>query len=164
MKNFIATLLSLTVLIQITPAVSAKPKGNWNAVIALANRSIAVETTNGETHYGLLQSADDAVIVVQIAGTEDFTTQEMSLRRVEVRKLWRAKLRFGEKNIAKCAWIGAGVGFGATVVTLSAVAGKENADRALGAVWLPVLGAGTGAIVGVFWKKKHKKQELVYSI
>jgi hypothetical protein len=105
MKNLIATLLSLTVLIQITPAVSAKPKGNWNAVIALANRSIAVETTNGETHYGLLQSADDAVIVVQIAGADDFTTQAVSLRREEVRKVWRTKLRFGEKiSLSALGW------------------------------------------------------------
>jgi hypothetical protein len=163
-KKFIATLLSLTVLIQITPTVSAKPKGNWNSVIALTNHSIAVETTKGETHYGLLQSADDGTMMVQIAGADDFTTQAVSLRREEVRKVWRAKLRFGEKNIAKGAWVGAGVGTAATVVTLSAVAGKENADRALGVAWLPLLGAGTGAIVGVFWKKKHKKQELVYSI
>jgi hypothetical protein len=163
-KKFIATLLSLTVLIQITPTVSAKPKGNWNSVIALTNHSIAVETTSGETHYGLQQSADDGTMMVQIAGADDFTTQAVSLRREEVRKVWRAKLRFGEKNIAKGAWVGAGVGLTATVVTLSAVSGSENADRALGAAWLPVLGAGTGAIVGVFWKKKHKKQDLVYSI
>jgi hypothetical protein len=156
-KKFIATFLSLTALIQFTPTVSAKPKGNWNSVIALTNHSIAVETTSGETHYGLLQSADDGTMMVQIAGADDFTTQAVSLRREEVRKVWRAKLRFGEKNIAKGAWVGAGVGLTATVVTLSAVSGRENADRALGAAWLPVLGAGTGAIVGVFWKKKHKK-------
>jgi translation initiation factor IF-1 len=169
-KNSIRILLGDRVSIEMLPydlsrgKITYRHRGNWNAVIALANQSIAVQTTKGETHYGLLQSADDAEIVVQIAGPEDFTTQEMSLRRDQARKVWRAKLRFDEKNIAKGAWIGAGVGFGATVVTLSAVAGKENADRALGAVWLPVLGAGLGAIVGVFWKKKHKKQDLVYSI
>ncbi len=164
MKRFMATLLTLTLLIQIAPSVSAKPKGDWDAVKALANKSIAVKTTNGETHYGLLQSADDAAILVQIAGKEDFTPQEISLRREEVQKVWHAKLRFGESNVAKGAWIGAGLGFAATVITLSAVAGQENADRALGAVWFPFLGAGIGAVAGVFWKKKHKKQELVYSI
>jgi small nuclear ribonucleoprotein (snRNP)-like protein len=164
MKKFMATLLTLTLLIQIAPAVSAKPKGSWDAVKALTNRSIAVKTTKGETYYGLLNSADDAGIAVQVAAKEDFTPQEISLRRNEVQKVWHAKLRFGESNIAKGAWIGTGVGFAATVITLSAVAGSENADRAVGAVWFPFLGAGIGAVAGVFWKKKHKKQELVYSI
>lgn len=164
MKKFMATLLTLTLLIQIVPAVSAKRKGNWDAVKALTNKSIAVKTTTGETHYGLLESADEAAIMVQIAGKDDFTPQAISLRREEVQKVWHAKLRFGESNIAKGAWIGTGVGFAATVITLSAVAGTENADRALGAVWFPFLGAGIGAIAGVFWKKKHKKQTLVYSI
>lgn len=164
MKKLTATLLTLTLLTQIAPAVSAKPKGDWNAVKALQDRSISVETKKGALYYGLLQSADDDAIVIQIAAEEDFTPHEISVRRDEVRKVWHAKLRFGEKNIAKGAWIGTGLGFVATVATLSVVAGQENADRALGAVWFPVLGAGIGAVVGAFWKKKHKKQKLVYSV
>jgi len=164
MKKLIATLLTFTLLIQFAPAVSAKPKGHWNAVKALQDQSIAVETRKGAMYYGLLQSADDAALVVQIAGPEDFTPHEISVRRDEVQKVWHARLRFGERNIAKGAWIGTGVGFVATIATLSAVAGKENADRAFGAVWFPVLGAGIGAITGAFWKKKHKKQKLVYSV
>ena len=164
MRKFAATLLSLVLLIQIAPAVSAKPKGDWNAVKALMNHSIAVRDKNGNTSYGLLQIADDDGIEIHIAGKEDFTGQQIRLRRDEVQKVWRAKLRFGESNTAKGAWIGAGLGFAATVITLTAVAGSENADRALGAVWFPVLGAGIGAITGMFRKKKHKKQELIYSL
>jgi small nuclear ribonucleoprotein (snRNP)-like protein len=164
MRKLTATLLACALLTQIGPAVSAKQKGDWNAVKALANRSVAVKTKNGKTHYGFLQAVDETDIQLQIAGEDDFTAQEISFQRDEVQKVWRAKLRFGETNIAKGAWIGAGVGFVATVATLSAVAGKENADRALFAVWFPALGAGIGAVTGALRKTKHKKQELIYSI
>ena len=164
MRKLLATLLTSLLLIEMVPLVSAKPKGDWNTVKALASHSIALKTTQGATHYGLLQSVDDASIMVQIAGKEDFTGQEVSFRREEVTKVWRAKLRFGERNIAKGGWIGAGAGFATTVLTLSALAGGENADAALFAVWFPIIGAGVGAIAGAFWKKKHKKQDLVYSV
>ena len=68
----------------LAPVVQAKPKGEWNLVKVLAGRSIAVKTTRGETHYGLLQSADDTSIVVRIAGSDDFTSQEVAFRRSEV--------------------------------------------------------------------------------
>jgi len=164
MERFTVKLLTMVLLLHIAPAVSAKPKGDWGAVKVALGHSIAVKTTNGETYYGLLRSADDTNIVVQVAGKDDFTGQEISFRRKEIQKVWRAKLRFGERNIAKAGWIGAGVGAVTTVVTLTAVAGKENADRALVSVWFPFIGAGIGAIAGAYWKKKHKKQELLYSI
>lgn len=164
MKRISATLLSLVLLVQAAPAISAKPQGDWNAVKASARHSIAVRDKNGVTSFGLLQIADDEGIEVQIAGKEDFTGQQIRLRRDEVQKVWRAKLRFGESNAAQGAWIGAGVGLAATVITYGVVAGSENADRALGASWFPILGAGIGAITGKIRKKKHKKQELIYSI
>ena len=163
MRRITATLLMFVLLMQSALAVSAKSKGDWGAVKALDKHSIAVKTNQGETHYGRLQIVDETTIVVQIAGKDDFTGQEISLHR-DVQKVRRAKLRFNEKNIAKGAWIGAGVGAVATVATLTATGGKENSDRFLFAVWFPVLGAGVGAISGAFWKKKHKKQELIYSI
>ena len=163
MKRFVATLLSLVLLVQ-TPGISAKPKADWDAVKAAAKHSIAVRDKNGNTSFGLLQVVDDDGIEVQIAGKEDFTAQQLRLRRDDVQKVWRAKLRFGESNAAKGAWIGAGIGFAATVITMSVVAGSENADRALVAGWFPILGAGIGAITGKIRKKKHKKQELIYSV
>jgi hypothetical protein len=163
MKTRIATLLTLVLLTNFFPTVSAKPKGDWNAVKALANTSIAVRTTNGETHFGLLQSADDNAITVQIAGKDDFTSQEIVFRRDEIEKVWRAKLRFGEKNIAKGALIGAGAGLGAALITASVLAKRNSDDPPVGLGAFPLYGAGSGTIVGVFWRKKHKKQELVYS-
>src|SRR5215510_145058 len=96
--------VTLLIVVLLLHTVSAKPKGDWNAVKALQNHSIAVETRTGETQYGLLQSADDSAILVHIAGEDDFTSQEINFRRDEVAKIWTAKLRFGEKNIAKGAW------------------------------------------------------------
>ena len=164
MTRLTATFLTVVLLVQIAPAVSAKSKGDWNEVKALDKHSVAVKTKRGETYYGRLQIVDENSIVVQIAGKDDFTGQEIAFHRNEVQKVWRAKLRFDVKNIAKGAWLGAGAGFVATVATLTATSGKENSDRFLWTVWLPVVGAGVGGVAGIFWKKKHKKQELIYSI
>ncbi len=163
MKKLTATLLCLILVIQTVPAISAKQTGNWNAVKALIDQPIAFKLRNRDVVFGILQFADDAVLKVQIAEKENFSSQEVNLRREEVEKVWRAKLSFGETNISKGIWIGAGVGASVTAVTLIAVSGKENADRALGVIWLPLLGAGVGALIGSIRKKKHKKQQLIYS-
>ena len=163
MKTIITTLLTLVLLINFVPIVSAKPKGDWSAVKALANTSIAVKTTNGETYFGLMQSADDIAITVQIAGSEDFTSQETVFRRNEIERVWRAKLRFGEKNIAKGTMIGAGAGLGTALITASILARRNSDDPPVGLGAFPLYGAGSGAIVGLLWKKKHQKKQLVYS-
>ena len=164
MKKLIATLLSLMLLAQIVPAVAAKQKGDWIAVKALAKTSVAVKTRSGDTHFGLLQSVDDAGIEMQLAADDDFTPQEIGLRREEVEKVWIARLRFGQKNIAKGALIGAGAGLGAAFLTAWALYEKGSADPPVGVGAFPFYGAGIGAIAGAFWKKKHKKQKLIYSV
>lgn len=158
MKKLIAILMPIVLSAQIAPVVSAKQKGDWTAVKALANQSVAVKTKTGETQYGLMQSADDAGFTVQIAEQDDFTPQEVNFKRDEVARVWRATLRFDQKNVAKGAWIGAGAGMGVSVLAATV----KGVPR-----WFalsPVYGAGAGAIAGAFWKKKHKKRELVYSI
>jgi len=164
MKKLIATLLSLVLLTQIVPAVAAKQKGDWSAVKALVKTSVAVKTRSGDTHFGLLQSVDDAGIEIQIADNENFTPQEISVRREEVEKVWIARLRFGEKNIGKGALIGASAGLGAAFLTALALHEKDSSDAPAGLGAFPLYGAGIGAIAGAFWKKKHKKRHLVYSI
>ena len=161
MSKLIATLLILALSIQ---TISAKPRGHWNAVKALASYSIAVKTKKGETLYGLLESADDTGIMLRVAGKEDFTGQGISFRREEVAKVWRAKLRFGERNVAKAAWIGTGAGVGAMLVVTAAWAAANTDSPSIAPALLPILGGVTGALAGKLWRKKHKKQELVYSI
>ena len=163
MKKLTASLLTLVLLAQIAPAVAAKQKGDWNSVKALLKTSIAVKTTSGETHFGLLQSVDDAGMEVQLAEDDDFTPQEIALRRDEVEKVWIARLRFGQKHVGKGALVGAGAGLGAAFLTALAV--HDSSDAPAGAGAFPVYGAGIGAIAGkLFWKKGHKKQKMVYSI
>jgi len=164
MKKLTTILLTFVLLLESVPTVWAKPKGDWGAVKALVNHSIAIRTRSGETKYGLMQSADDVSIRIQLAGEEDFTSQEITVRRDEVEKVWRARLRFGEKNIAKGAWIGAGAGLGGAWITAAVYAKGSDGDSAPGVVLFPLYGAAIGAFAGKFWKKRHKKQHLVYSI
>jgi hypothetical protein len=159
-----AAFLISILLIQIAPVLAAKPKGDWNAVKALIKRSVAVRTKSGETHFGLMQLADDAGIEIQIAGKDDFTSQQISVRREEVKGVWLAKLRFGQKNIGKGALIGAGSGLGVAYLTALALSARDSSDPPVGLGAFPLYGAALGAVVGQFWKKSHKKQTLVYSV
>jgi hypothetical protein len=128
MQKLISLLMTLVLLSQLVPAVSARPKGDWNAVKALVKLSVAVKTKAGETHYGMVQSVDDSGIAVQIAGQDDFTSQEINFQRDTVAKVWRARLRFGETNITKAAWIGAGlgVGVGMAAAVIKGAAGSSD--------------------------------------
>jgi len=163
MKKLTATLLTLLLIIQVTPRVSAKPKGNWDMVKALVNQPIAVRTQIGVTHFGLLQAADDKTIRIWLADDERLT-REISLRRDEVARVWLAKLRFEETNIGKGAWIGAGVGVGVGFIVAGLLASQRDASPPHGFALFPMGGAGVGALIGAFSKKKHKKQDLVYSL
>ena len=166
MKKVISILIALGLLVSIAPTASAKPKGDWAAVKAIAggqSTSIAVKTTSDKTHYGLLDSIDDSGITIQVAGWDDMTSQRITVKREQVTKVWRAQLRF-EGNVKKAAWIGAGVGVGAAFIVAGVLASKDEADAPAGAALFPLIGAGAGAVAGMFWKKKHRKLELVYSI
>jgi len=166
MKKLISILIALGLLINIAPTVSAKPKADWEAVKAIIgsqSTSIAVKMRSDVTHYGLLDSIDDSGITIQIAGWDDMSSQRVMLKREEVQKVWRAKLRF-EGNVKKTALIGAGMGVGAAFIVAGVLASKNEADPPAGSALFPLIGAGAGAVAGMFWKKKHRKLELVYSI
>ncbi len=62
------------------------------------------------TSFGLLQFANDAEIRMQTAGKKYLSSQETVFPRDEIRKIWRASLRFEERNTGKGALIGAGIG------------------------------------------------------
>jgi hypothetical protein len=160
MTKLTAILLTFLLIIHSAPGVSAKPRGDWNDVKALVSRPIAVKTKSGVTHFGLLEAADDNAIEVWLAG-KDALKQKISLRRDEVAKVWFAKLHIDEANIGKGAWIGAGAGFGAALIAAATVA---DGGPLHGGGYFVLIGAGAGALLGTQWKKKHKKQGLVYSI
>lgn len=160
MKQLIGILISLVLLIQITPIVSAKQTGDWQSVKTLT-KQIAVRTKRGETHYGLVDGVDDNGITIHIAGRDDMTSQKITIKREEVERVWRARLRFDEDNLKKATWIGAGAGV--AVVGGIVAANHDAEDAPAGAVFVVMIGAGAGAVLGRFWKKRHKKLDLVYS-
>lgn len=163
MKKLTATLLTFLLILQITPRASAKPKGNWDMVKALVNNAIAVRTKSGATHFGLLEAADDTAIQVWLADAERLT-RKISVRRDEVEKVWLAKLRMDEANVGKGALIGTGVGLGVGFIAAGILASQCEGCPPHGFALFPMAGAGLGALLGTRWKKKHKKQELIYSI
>ena len=166
MKKLISILIALGLLVNIAPIASAKPKGDWAAVKAIVgsqSTSTALKTNSDKTDYGLLDSIDDFGITIQVAGWDDMTSQRITVKREQVTKVWRAELRF-EGNTKKAALIGAGMGVCTAFIAAGILASKNEADPPAGAVLFPLIGAGAGAIAGMFWKKKHRKLELVYSI
>jgi hypothetical protein len=163
MKKLTATLLTFLLILNTAPRVSAKPKGNWDMVKALVNKQIAVRTQNGTTHFGVLEVADDNAIQIWLADNERLT-RVISLRRDEVAKVWLAKLRMDETNVGKGALIGTGVGIGVGFIAAGILASQCEGCPPHGFALFPMAGAGIGALLGSFWKKKHKKRELVYSI
>jgi len=164
MKRLISILISLVLLVHIAPAVSAKPKGDWESVKALAHQTVAVKTrAGGVTHYGLVDAVDDTVITIQLAGRDDMTSQRVNVKRNDVEKVWRATLRF-EDNVKKATLIGAGLGLGVSFIVVGVLASQNEPSPPHGAALFPLIGAGAGAIAGRFWKKKHQKLDLVYSI
>jgi hypothetical protein len=94
-----------------------------------------------------------------LAARDDMTSQTINVQRDEVAKVWLARLRFDEDNMTKAGWIGAGVGTGVIFIVAS-----QSSDPPHGAALFPMAGAAAGVILGRFWKKKHKKQALIYSL
>ncbi len=164
MHKLISILMTLVLLVQIVPPVSAKPKGDWNAVKALADHSVAVKTKAGKTHFGRVQTADDSSITIRIAGRDEFTGQEITFTRDEVARVWRARLRFDETNMGKGALVGAGAGLGVAVIHAIILSKQGETTAHAGGGLFALIGAGAGVVLGSFWKKKNKQQELVYSV
>ena len=165
MKKIAATFLAFVLLIELAPAVSAKPKGDWSDVKNLAPQEmLAVKTNDGVTSFGVLVAADDSGIRLNLADKEGISSQETSLPRNQIKKVWRAKLRFGERNTAKGTLIGLGAGFGVALISTIILSKTNPGDPPTGAGFFLALGAGIGAGIGHFMKKGHKKGQLVYSV
>ena len=159
MRNIIVSVLSLVLFTSNIALVSAKPQGDWSAVKNLpANEGIAIKTKDGVTSFGLFVSSDDSGISIFVADKERVASQERVFQRGEIKKIWRAKLRFDENNMAKGALIGAGLG-GAFLIAW-ALSKQRDADACVGCALFPLYGAGIGAVIGVF----SKKGKLIYSI
>lgn len=145
--------------------VFAKQTGDWNSLANYLNQQIAVKERGKSTVYGILRSVNDDGIEIQIAEKKDISAAATKISRSEIQKIWTAKLRYGGRQIGKGGLIGAGAG--AAVGTAVFLGTKSSDDDGLAGAAIPlgaVYGAGIGAVIGIFSKKSHKRQKLIYSI
>lgn len=165
MKLKILTVICLCAVFSLCFQTSfGRQKGDWNSLSNFLNQEIAVQTRDGKTSFGFLRVVSDNEIKVQIAGKKNLAATETAFDRQTVRKVWRANLRFGGRNIGKGALIGAGAGAG--IGAIGAATAKDN-DDGLAFAAVPIFalyGAGIGAVAGIFVRKSHKKGALVYSV
>ncbi len=172
LQKFISAIILVVTLLGINfQTAFAKSKGNWSEVVASANNEIAVKTTNDETIFGKLTSANDTEIVVQMADKKELTTQTRTFQKSEIKKVWIAELK-SRGGLGKGAATGigaaagAGVGAGIGVVILSTNGNGLNDEYAVPVIlFTSAIGAGAGAVAGFFaGKGGHKKKELIYEL
>lgn len=165
MKTITSIALLFTLIFSSIQSVAAKPKGDWNAVMALVGREAAVKLRGGKTRFGIIASVEQDGIKLRIADKSGVSNPETSFRKDEIEKVWIARLRFGGRQTGKGALIGLGLW---TVVGTGVYLGtRSRDDSGLAGAAIPLAafyGTGIGAVVGFFSKRSHKKADLVYSV
>jgi small nuclear ribonucleoprotein (snRNP)-like protein len=160
-KNLLSILTICSIILISNNFAAAQTRGSWAGVQNLVNLEIAVKTRNGKTIYGVLKSADDSSLKLQIAEKKSVSRNETSLSRVEIEKIWRANLFINKRKTAKGALIGAGIG--SAIMGVGAVAqGDDDGLAGVGFVLGAIPGALVGGTIGFFKKKKHEKGALVF--
>ena len=165
MKRSFSFLLICSILLISTNFVPAQSVNNWSAVEGSVNQEVAIKTGSG-TIYGVIKSVSADSLVLQVAGSKTLSQEEKTVSRTDIRQIRRALLFVNDRNTAKGALIGAGVG--AAALGIPAVAQKPDdfgTGRALaGAAFLlgAIGGAAVGGVAGFFTKSKHKKRDLIY--
>ncbi len=140
-------------------------KTDWTTVERSLNQEVAVKTSGG-TIYGIIKSADANGLVLQMAGKKTLTQEEKTVSRNDIKQIRRALLFVNDRNTAKGALIGAGIG--ALAMGIPAVVQTEDefgsGDPLAGAGFFlgAIGGAAIGGVAGFFIKKKHKKRDLIY--
>jgi hypothetical protein len=161
MKRFIAFYLMTAVLllsVQVCPAQTSP--NDWNSIGNYLDREIAVKTKSGTT-FGILRSAGDNEIKIQTAERKALLYTHTIFSRSEVREVWTAELRSGNRRTLKGALTGAGLGAGIGLV--SAATEKEDGQAGVAVPVLALYGAAIGGFIGFFVRAKHRKGKLIYS-
>ena len=165
-RKLLSVLAMSSVLLISNSLAFGKSQSDWSAVKNLGNQEIAVKLQDGKMTYGIVKSVDADSLLLQVAGNKNLTQNETTINRTEIKKLWRALLFVDDRNTAKGALIGAGVG--ALVLGIPAVAQKDDqfgsGASLAGAAFLlgAIGGAAVGGVAGFFTKRKHKKRDLIY--
>jgi hypothetical protein len=161
MKRFIAFYLMTAVVllsVQICPAQTSP--SDWNSLGSYLDREIAVKTKSGTT-FGILRAADGNEIKIQTAERKASLYTHAIFSRGEVRQIWTAELRSGNRRTLKGALTGAGLGAGIGLV--SAATEKEDGQAGVAVPVLALYGAAIGGFIGFFVRAKHRKSKLIYS-
>lgn len=162
----ILSLFLIFILFSLSSQTTFAQKNSWDSIKGFVTQEIAIKKQNGDILFGRLDSVNDKEIVIQIANKNDLTTNNLTLNKTEVEKVWEATLRFKERNTAKGTLIGAGVG-AAIGVAITVSSTKKPDSDGLEALSIPIImlpAAGLGAIIGFFSKKGHKRGKLIYVV
>jgi small nuclear ribonucleoprotein (snRNP)-like protein len=163
MSRLTAFFLIGLIVLSSSRLVPAQAQSDWSAVGNLVDQEIAVRTRGGKTLFGRLRAADDSGIQLQLADRRSLQSGQTAVGRGEIDRIWRANLRFGERQAGRGALIGAGAG--AAVGTGIFLGTRSQDDDGLAGAVIPmaaILGAGIGTVAGIFAKKSHRKLNLVY--
>lgn len=168
MKKNITGLLVIFLSLSLFAPFAYGQSSDWNAVIALKDKEIAVKTANGKTIFGNLTAVDADSVTVQVAAKKTLTGQSVTFQKSEVKKVWTAKLKLGKglssgASTAIGAGAGAGAGLGIGMILLGATGGSDSGGAIVGG--LIAIGAGAGAALGYFaGRGGHQKVGLVYQV
>ncbi len=123
LKKSFSFLLIVSIIYISSNFVLAQSRNDWAAVESSVNQEVAVKTSGG-TIYGIIKSVNADSLVLQVAGSKTLTQEERTVSRNDIRQIRRALLFVNERNTAKGALIGAGVG--AVAFGVPAVARKRR--------------------------------------
>lgn len=161
-KKILSAILAAAFMMAGAGGAFAKAKGDWEAVKGYNHREIAIQRSDGETLFGRIKEIDDSGLTMLTANQKQYLENEVKIPRNDVKKVWRAKLRYNERRIGTGALIGAGAGAAAGIIEV------KNRKEPSGTVVIAIplyaaIGGGIGAAIGYFSKKKNKKKQLIYS-
>ena len=122
LKKSFSFLLLVSIVFISSNFVLAQSTNDWATVERSVNQEVAVKTSGG-TIYGIIKSVNADSLVLQVAGNKSLTQEEKTVSRNDIRQIRRALLFVNDRNTAKGALIGAGVG--ALALGVPAVAQKD---------------------------------------
>ena len=160
-KNLLAVLTICSIIFLSNYPAIGQTRDSWANVQNLANQEIAVKTRNGKMIYGILRSVEDDRIKLQIAEKRTVGSNETSLSRDEIKKIWHANLFINQRKTARGALIGAVVG-SAAMGGISVAQGDDDGLAGAGFALGAIPGALVGGAIGFFTRKKHSKGVLVF--
>lgn len=164
MKHLTAIILISILVATGTRFSFARSISDWNIVKASVGKEVYLLTKNKTAHFGILRSADDNEVTLQIATKENLDTRTTAIDRNEILKIREARLRFDGRRWKEGALIGAAVGAGAGLATVAARRNEGDGQVSLAVPVFALYGAGAGALAGYFVKKGHKKGKTIYSV